>query len=153
VVERNLSSLAFDKPLTPEIAVPAEARLKITVIFTSVEATVAALKAAASLAASLSAQITLLVPQVVPYPAPLATPPVLVEFSERKFRVLASQSPVPTRVQIYLCRDALDTLKAALTPHSTIVLGGRRRWWATKEERLARRLRKFGHEVIFAETE
>ena len=42
---------------------------------------------------------------MVPYPLPLTSPPVLLDFSERQFRVLASQSPVETIVRIYLCRD------------------------------------------------
>ena len=83
----------------------ADQRLKIAVLFTSVESTLAALKEAGDLANHLGAQITLVVPQVVPYPLPLEGPPVRVEFSERRFRVIASESPVETTVQIYLCRD------------------------------------------------
>jgi hypothetical protein len=152
VVERKLS-LAFDKPLSPAIEREPETRLHIAAVFTSVDATLAALRRAAVLAASLSAQITILVPQVVPFPLPLTSPPILVEFNERRFRTLASQIPVPTRVQIYLCRDALEILTRALPTRSTLVIGGRRRWWPTSESRLAKQLRKSGHEVIFTETE
>ena len=83
-------------------------------VFTSVEATLAALKEAGNLANSLGARITLVVPQVVPYPLPLETPPVLVEFNENRFRVIASESPVETSVQIYLCRDPFETLTLVL---------------------------------------
>ena len=90
-------------------------------VFTSVESTLAALKEAGNLANSLGARIKLVVPQVVPYPLPLETPPVLVEFNENRFRVMASESPVETSVQIYLCRDRFETLTSVLKPGSIVV--------------------------------
>src|ERR1700733_7525772 len=89
------------------VADDANQKLKIAVLFTSVESTLAALKEAGDLANHLGAQITLVVPQIVPYPLPLEGPPVPAEFSERRFRVIASESPVETTVRIYLCRDRL----------------------------------------------
>jgi hypothetical protein len=88
----------------------------------------------------------------VPYPLPLETPPVLVEFNENRFRVMASESPVETNVQIYLCRYRLEALTAALAPGSIVVVGGRKGWWPTKDETLARQLRRAGYEVLFKET-
>ena len=41
---------------------------------------------------------------------PITSPPVLLDFSERRFRVLAEESPVDTTVQLYLCRDKWDAL-------------------------------------------
>ena len=153
-------STALEKVLVPSTGQPAQAGadqdrvLNITVIFTSVAATLAALVEAGNLASSLGARITLLVPQVVPYPLPLASPPVLLDFNENRFRVIASQSPVETRVHIYLCRDKRKTLTCVLNPRSIVVLGGRRRWWwRTEDESLARELRSAGYEVIFKETE
>ncbi len=154
-------ALAFETILTPTPGYPvqpaqleqSEARLNVAVVFTSVDATIAALRKAGTLASRLGGRITLLVPQVVPYPLPLTSPPVLLEWNERRFRVIASEGPVETRVLLYLCRDRLETLKAALSPRSLIVVGGRKRWWPASEERLARNLRRAGHEVIFTETE
>ena len=152
-------SLAIEKILVPKTGYPirplgdeADQQLNIAVVFTSVESTLAALKEAGNLANSLGARIRLVVPQVVPYPLPLESPPVLVEFNENRFRVIASESPVETSVQIYLCRDRIDTLTSVLKPGSIVVVGGRRRWWPTKDEVLARQLRRAGHEVIFKET-
>jgi hypothetical protein len=156
----NNMSLAVEKILMPATAQPsrppvekADQKLNIAVVFTSVESTLAALKEAGTLASSLGARITLLVPQVVPYPLALETPPVLIEFNERRFRLIASQSPVETTVQIYLCRDGLATLTNVLTPGSIVVIGGQKRWWPTREKKLARQLRRAGHEVVFKETE
>jgi hypothetical protein len=52
---------------------------------------------------------------------------VLLEFQERRFREIASESPVEIKVQLYLCRDGFEALAAALKPHSLIDQGGRRR--------------------------
>jgi hypothetical protein len=137
----------------PPVAPETEQKLNIAVVFTSVEATLAALKEAGRLADSLHARVELVVPQVVPYPLPLESPPVLIDFNEKRFRIIASQSPVETSVRIYLCRDAAETLHKVLRPGSLVVMGGRRRWWPTREEAMARTLRKAGHEVFFKETE
>jgi len=151
-------TLAIEKILVPATGRPAhpaveekDRRLNVAVVFTSVESTLAALQEAGTLANSLGARIQLVVPQVVPYPLPLDSPPVLVEFNENRFRVMASKSPVETSVHIYLCRDRFETLVSVLQPGSIVVLGGRERWWPTKEKRLARKLRRAGFEVFFKE--
>jgi hypothetical protein len=125
-------------------------RLNISVVFTSVSGTLAALRSAGNLANRLGARITLIVPQIVPYPGPLESPPVLLDFSERRFREIAMESPVDVTVHFYLCRERRDALATALQPRSLVVIGGRRRWWPTAEERLARELGRAGHEVVFA---
>jgi hypothetical protein len=128
--------------------------LNISVVFTSVKSTLAALKQAASLAVSLGARIRLLVPQQVPRPLSLENPPVLADFNERRFQVIAGESHVETSVHVYLCRDRTQTLKSVLDPGSIVLLGGRkRRWWPTCDEALARELRRADFEVIFTETE
>ena len=107
----------------------------------------------ANLASSLGACITLVVPQIVPYPLPLTGPPVPVDFNERRLRVIANNCRVETRVSIYLCRNALETLESVLKPHSLVVLGGRKRLWPTPEKRLAVKLRHLGHQVVVTERE
>jgi hypothetical protein len=125
--------------------------MHVAVVLTSTEATIGALRQAAGLARGLNVCITLLAPRVVPYALPLDRPPVSREFTEQYLRRIASQSPVETRVCACLCRDKLQALTAALAPHSIVVIGGRRRWlWPTAEQRLARKLRCFGHEAILA---
>jgi hypothetical protein len=153
-------SMAFERRLIPQVGDPSERptrdaghRLEVTVVFTSDPGTTAALESAAVLASQLSAHITLVVAQTVPYPLPLDSPPVLLDFSERRFAEIASLSPVETMVRLYLCRDRCETLKAVLRPHSLVVMGGRKSWWPTREKRLAEHLRHTGHEVIFTELE
>ena len=140
--------LALAEPPVIEVA---EARLNVVVVFTSVPATMIALKKAGALASRLNGRITLVVPQIVPYPLSLGNPPVLKDWNERRFRVLADESPVETNVRIYLCRDRFELLPEVLDPHSLVVVGARRRWWPAAEKRLARTLRRAGHEVILVE--
>jgi hypothetical protein len=130
-----------------------ENNLDVSVIFTSLKPTLRALRQAASLAKRLAGRITLVVPQIVPYPLPLSSPPILLEFNERRFFTLASESHVETTVHIYLCRDRLQALTKILRPRSPVVLGARRRWWPTAESRMAKRLRSMGYEVVIVETE
>jgi len=152
-------SLALEKVIRPVVGRPPSSgtndqRLNIAVIFTSVESTMAALRRAGVLASSLGGRIVLLAPQVVPYPLPLDSPPILIDWNENRFRAIASASPVETVVRLYLCRDKMETLKAALSPKSLVVIGGREKWWPFSSERTtARQLRRAGHEVIITETE
>jgi hypothetical protein len=145
----------FDKP---------QSQLTISVIYTSVNATLAALRKAAELADSLGAHIILVAPQVVPYPLPLEQPPVRRDWNAKHFCTMAAQCPVETTVHFYLCRDFSETLLNVLKPSALVVIGSGKRWrwptfclptlyWPTKEERLAKKLTKAGHEVILAETE
>ncbi|MBI2149314.1 MAG: hypothetical protein HYU27_01755 [Acidobacteria bacterium] len=122
----------------------------IRVVFTTFEDTKAALKAAADLSAGLSAGIDLVVPHIVPYPLPLARPSISVSFTLRRLCQLAADTGLELSIFVYFCRDALQTLLQVLEPHSLIVIGTRRRWFSTKRERLAKALRKNGHEVVLA---
>lgn len=122
--------------------------LEINVLCTSVLATGKAIESAVKLARGLNATLRLLVAQVVPFAVPLETPPVLVEFQEALFRDIARNYGIETRVDIYLCRDAHETFACQLKPRSVVVLGARKRWWRTSEDKLARRLRRAGHEVV-----
>jgi hypothetical protein len=130
-------------------SLPETARLEVVVIYTCVKQTLAALKAAAGLAQGLSARIRLVVPQLVPFPAQLDEPPVQREFTERKFRTLAETSAVETAVEIRLCRDWESGAIEGLKPASIVIMGARMRWWSgLRERRLARVLRKDGHQAL-----
>jgi hypothetical protein len=153
-------ALALERMIAPATGVPAQpfgedtdSKLDISVVFTSVEPPLTALKEAGELASGLGGRITLIVPQIVPYPLPLASPPLLADFNERRLRVIASHCRVETRVSIFLCRDPLETLRGVLKPQSVVVIGSRKSWWPTREKRLARKLRRFGHQVVVTERE
>ena len=130
-------------------------QVEVVVVHTAIPATLLALKTAATLAKGLSARVRLLVPQVVPYALPLETPPVPISFTERRFRTVAEKVAVETTVEIVLCRDIAPALETLLRPRSLIVVGARSpswwsRAWPSAETRLARSLRRLGHQVVFA---
>ena len=131
----------------------AESKLEIIVVFTTVPLTLAALKKSGTLASQLGARILVLVARIVPYPLPLTAPPVPLGFDESRIRRIAGECPPKTTVLLCLCRDLWQTLRLTLTPNSLVVLGVRKRWWPTRASRLARKLRRAGHEVIVVETE
>jgi hypothetical protein len=151
-------SPVLEKLLAPPSAPPKEQAAgqpdiaqEIAVIFTSIEATLSALREAGHLAGRLNARLALIVPQIVPYPLPLTSPPVSHEFNKKRFRVMAGDSRVETKVRICLCRDRDVALEAVLKPHSLVVIGGHGHWWHDPEKRLAHRLRRAGHKVVLAE--
>src|SRR5260221_9219467 len=115
--------------------------LEIVVLFTEPAATLQALRTAAQLAAGLSGHIRLLVPNVVPYPLPLEQPAVGKRQLERRFRTIAAQAGIETRVDIRLCREATAAALQVLSPHSLVGVGLRRRrfplWWPAAQERAA----------------
>src|SRR5215467_5445052 len=93
---RKQVALAFERVMLPSCGRPEQpmvtepdARLDVAVVFTSAGATIAALRRAGTLASSLNGRILLVVPQIVPFPLPLEKPPVLIDFSERRFREIA----------------------------------------------------------------
>jgi hypothetical protein len=125
-------------------------RLDVTVVFTTSEGTAAALRTAGSLAKQLNGRVTLLAPVAVSWHVPFDQPPVATEWNRRRLETLARECPADTTVRLHLCRDGWDTLRRLLRPNSLVVLGGGKHWW-TREARLARKLRRLGHEVVVAE--
>jgi hypothetical protein len=126
------------------------ATMEVVVLHTDVTQTLQSLKAAALLAHGLAARIRLLVLEVVPYPLPLDQPPVSLPFTRRRFRTLAANASVETSVDIHLVRDREKTIESVLEPHSVIVIGAPKAWWPNAQSRLAKRLERLGHQVVYA---
>lgn len=135
----------------PEPATGAGSGLEVAVVYTEVKQTLAALRAAGRLARGLRARIHLVVPQVIPYPAPLEQPLIENGFAARKFKTIAEESAIETRVDICLCRDWEAGVLQCVQPRSIVVVGTAKRWWRSgRERRLARTLRKRGHVILLA---
>jgi hypothetical protein len=140
---------AIQTRVISQVSVGRQDSIEVIVLHTTTKGTLEALKAAAGLANGLSARIRLLVPRVVPYPLPLDSPDVAAGFTRRQFRTVAAGANIDTQVDIQLGRDKTEILESALNPHSLVVLGGRRSWWPNAETRLAKKLPRLGHEVVF----
>lgn len=156
----RVSSLAFRtifegtkaSALEPLIEVPSAAngRLRLNVLFTNHAETLAALKSAGSMSAGLEAEIALLVPLIVPFPLPLEDPPVPLAFACRRISELVGSAQPNTNVEAYvfLCRDSAEAILKALRPHSLVLIGTRGRWFLSRSQRLARKLRAAGHQAL-----
>jgi len=132
---------------------PDGGRLRIHVIFTNMPDTRAALFAAIDMAHEMESEIAVLVSQIVPFPLPIDNPPVPLDFASEQIRRLAElvqTNHASLQGFIYLCRNPLDTLLRELPARAIVVIGARARWPFSKSKRLARALRKNGHEVILA---
>jgi hypothetical protein len=126
-------------------------KLDVNVIYTTPKGTQAALKTARELAHDLWGRIRLLAPQTVPFGFSLDSPPADVGPTERRLLELAGRGlpdQTETVVQLYFCRDRLDTLGQVLKPNSLVVIGGPR-WWLSDAQWIARALRSIGHQVIY----
>lgn len=130
-------------------AIPA---LAVDVIYTSDAGTQGALGKAWALAQDLGAHVRLVLIYAVPCTLPLTAPAVSLPFLQDKLTRLAGGFLGEASVHIFLCRNASQALSDVLAPASLVVVGGRRRWWPSKEERLESRLKKLGHRVIFVES-
>jgi len=128
-----------------------DSELSVFVVFTSINWTLKALERAREIARPFGANIAVIAIQVVPYPLPLDRPPVSVDFVAKRFEERASELSERTKVSAYLCRDPLLALKRILNPNCPVVMGIRKRWWPTADERLARKLRRAGYDIILVE--
>lgn len=122
--------------------------LAITVLYTSIRPTLAALRQAASLAGSLDAIIRILQVRAVPYPLPLNRPPADQEVLARNLSALAEGHPIPIQMEICYGRDVTDALFQSLDPNSIVLIGLKRSWWPSIEQRWAKQLNRRGHHVI-----
>ena len=125
----------------------------VVVLFTSANRTMKALESARSLANTLCLPIVVLATPVIPYALQLEEPHIPFDFTIRQFSKTAEQFPENIAVVAYRCRDRLETLKQVLPPDSPVLIGIRKRWWPTGDERLARDLGRAGYSVTVVETE
>jgi hypothetical protein len=128
--------------------------LCVTVISTTPEGTTAALDAARRLGEDLNTQITLLTFEVVRFDLPLEQPPLVLDCNTEQRNLLVPRLCAhgeQVNVRICLCHDLEGDLQRVLRRRALVLIGGKRHWWSTSEERLERALRRLGHHVIFVD--
>jgi len=127
---------------------------EINVIFTTREETAAAVAASESLARGLADCIRLRAGIVVPLQLPLDQPLISVDFFQKVLQEVAGPARpdgLERSIDLYVCRDWVDTLLEVLKPNSVAVMGLRKRWYPTAESRLARALGKKGIRVLLVD--
>ena len=105
------------------------------------------LRRAETLAAGLQVRIKLVAVHAVPYPAAFRCPAATHSFLVDQLMELADGCSLPVEPQVILARSREEGFCYALKSESTILLGTRRHFWRTDEERLARTLVSNGHKV------
>ena len=136
----------------PQLVIP-DSGLSVFVVLTSIDRTLKALEKASELARPVGAHVAVIAVQVVPFPLPLDRPPIPMEFIVRRFEEKARVLQEVISVSAYLCRDPMMVFESILNADCVVVMGIRKRWWPTRDEKLARRLRRAGYEVILVEAE
>ena len=124
--------------------------VEMHVIATSDEGTLSALAEAKRRVHGVdAARIVLLVPHPVSYAAP--PDPDAATAIREQYRSLAASAGVDAVVRVCFCRRRDDVFRWMLGKRSIVVMGGRHRWWwPTPAERIAERLKRQGHDVVFA---
>ena len=125
----------------------AESELEIVVPYSEGALTEAVLERAAVLTAGLKAAIRLVAVHAIPYPQPFYCPAAVHDHMVARLSDLASRCAVSVRPQVVLARYRDEGFRGALKPASIVLVGSRKRWWRTREEKLARSLARNGHRV------
>jgi hypothetical protein len=81
----------------------------------------------------------------VPFPLDVDHPPVATSAVARELQTLRSE--LPMSVNICLSREWIDGMLAIIPEHSLVVMTYKRRLWMTRQQKLARALRKEGRQV------
>jgi len=144
---------ARSRRFASDLAPAAISNLQVVIPHRTAQLTRTALKYAASLSNDLNARIRLIDVYVVPYGVPLDEPPVNPRHLARKIRQLAQESAVPVSAEVVYARDWEQGFRRSLAPSSLVLMTIKRSWWRTSDKRLAARLRKIGHQVVWVESE
>lgn len=101
-----------------------------------------------ALTAGLNATVRLIAVHVVPYPLTFRCPASVHAFLVEQLLDLASRSPLSVDPQVVLARYQEEGFRRVLDRQSIVLIGARRRFWRTQEEKLARALAHEGHQVV-----
>jgi hypothetical protein len=135
------------------VAAEVSNELQLVIPYKAPQFTRAALSYAAQMAGGLNVRLRLIDVHVVPYGVPLDEPTVSPQYLARRIRNLTRESTLPVSAEIVFARDWEQGFRRALSPGAIVLMPIKRAWWRTSEKRLAARLRKLGHQIIWVECE
>jgi hypothetical protein len=125
--------------------------LDVVIPYKSPELTALALEYAMRLGHGLDMRLRLIDVHVVPYELPLDKPAVRRDHLENELRKVANRSAVPILPELIFARDWEAGFRRTLRPHSVVLIPIQKTWWKSHDKRMAERLRKHGHQVIWVE--
>jgi hypothetical protein len=105
------------------------------------------LERAAALTAGLNVQLVLIAVLAIPYPCTFPGPAAIHAHLVEQLQGLADRCTLPVEAHVVLARSREEGFRYALRPDSTVIVGSRKHFWRTSEERLARMLAADGHKV------
>jgi hypothetical protein len=94
-------------------------------------------------------------PLVVPRHFSITAPPVSTAFTEQRLQLLVGEccrEDIEIVIRVCLCRDEEQCLLNVLEPESVVLVGGKKRWLPTHEQKLATLLHSHGHRILFIPT-
>jgi hypothetical protein len=122
----------------------------VQIVATGEAGTRCALREARRLTAAADARFVVLVPHVRSSAWTPGDPRETCALTDR-YRALALAAGVNAVVHVCVCRRLDDVFRWMLGRRARVIVGGRRGWWLpSSAERIARRLTRLGHEVVFA---
>ena len=127
--------------------------VEVAIPFKTAELTSVALENAISLGHQLSMNLRLIHVHVVPYSLPLNRPSVRRDHLENNLRRIAERSRIPVQPELVFARDWEEGFRRALRPRSVVLIPIQKSWWRSHDKRMAERLRKHGHQVIWVDCE
>ncbi len=127
---------------------PYSSEIEVVVPYTGYATTRSVLERTAALTAGLAARISLVAIHTVPYPADFRCPISVHSFLVEQLVCLSGLCLLPVDAQVVLARTFEDGFRRVLKPQSTVLIGSRKRFWRTSEERMANALVLDGHKVI-----
>jgi len=126
----------------------ANAEIELAIPYTESSLTGAVLERAAALATGLNARITLVAVHAAPYPLELGCPSATRAFLVERLVHLAGRCDLPVTAQLVMARSQEEGFRFALHRKATVLIGSRKRFWRTAEEKLARALVRDGRQVV-----
>lgn len=145
----SLTKFPAESPGAPTHLAPPDYRgVEVVIPFTGMVQAQAALRHASRLCSGLDASIRIVRVLVVPYPLDLDHPPSSVAFAAEQLASLSCE--LPLTLDIRLSRERVPALFDSLADRSLVLMATKRRWWRTKEQRLARALKHRGHQVLLS---
>jgi hypothetical protein len=129
---------------------PGDARFVIP--FRDPKLTKSALDYAAGLISKEEDFVRLIDVQVVPYGVPLNHPGVDARYLQRRLKELGRESELRVSPQVTFARVWEQGFRRVLPHGATVLIPFRRSEWNSSEKRLASRLRRQGHQVIWVES-
>jgi hypothetical protein len=127
--------------------------IEIFIPYTEWALGVATMEGAAALASKLQPIVRLIAVHTVPYPVQFGCLAAIHGHLVEQLVDLASRSPLTVHPQVVLARSRREGFRSALPAESTVLIGARRRFWRTPEDRLAAMLAGDGHKVALIHVE